>query len=439
MSATIPSPPPDPEAKRSSESPAESNHVPRTIRRPSAGEQVVAYLFILLGVFFLLATQFPLGGSLVLFAIGLAFLVARFTTGHYGFAVPAGILIGLGAFVALNDAGVLRGDNGGWATLLLGAGFLLVYPLGGRFDQVWPIIPAAILMVIGVSLLGAPVLAPLATLAWLGYYWPLGLIAIGLWLLVRDQLPASVRPFARGIFLVVLIAYAVLAVAATSAASPFGTFWYDPTASIPAAVPFGQTTSTLNAPIAATGTLQIANDTSGAIRVVPGSDSNVQVQVIRSAGFGPTPAVSLNPVDGGLLLQARHAGGSFTPSSAVSFVVTAPPSVAVAVEGRSGAVRVEDRQAAVRVTTSSGSIFLAGTFKDTAAIQSSSGSISLQLAADSSTRIEANSSSGTIAVRSLDLTGVSQSDHHLSGTLGTGTGSLSVTTSSGSINLEGTK
>src|SRR5262245_39088676 len=83
-----------------------ARRAPAPISRPSRSN-IAACALILFGVLFLIATVVPIGGGVFLLGLGLAFLVARLTTGRYGYAVPAGILTGLGIFVTLQEAGAL--------------------------------------------------------------------------------------------------------------------------------------------------------------------------------------------------------------------------------------------------------------------------------------------------------------------------------------------
>src|SRR4051794_15999235 len=81
---------------------------------------------ITLGVVFLLGNLVPERGrgGLILIGLGAAFMVGRLTTGRYGYAVPAGILMAIGAHVSLQDVEGLRGiASGGLFFLLLGLGF----------------------------------------------------------------------------------------------------------------------------------------------------------------------------------------------------------------------------------------------------------------------------------------------------------------------------
>src|SRR5882762_10836141 len=68
---------------------------------------------ITLGVVFLLGNLVPERGrgGLVVLGLGLAFLIGRITTGRYGYAVPAGLLLGIGSFISLQDLQPVRGGG----------------------------------------------------------------------------------------------------------------------------------------------------------------------------------------------------------------------------------------------------------------------------------------------------------------------------------------
>lgn len=348
------------------------------------------------------------------------------------------------------------------------------------------------MLAMGVAMLDASALAPLAPYASLASYWPIVLVAIGLWILVRDALPSTVRSAARALVVATLILLGVLAIAVTVAASvnPSGVSTVSPF--IPAIEPFtpANATTTLTAPIASGDRIRIVNETGGSTRIISGDGQQVRVQVTRRPGFGPPAQVSLVPGTGEVTLDARNTGGWTRPSPGVSFVVEAPASAAVILQSSSGDVSVGDRQGAVQIDNSSGSVTVArvggpvdvrtssgdisvadvagetslasssgsidgsglrhprgaqsssgrirlsGTFAEDTRIQSSSGSVTVQLSPDSSTRITAQSSSGAISTSGLTLASLQQSRNSLDATLGSGDGTLAITTSSGSIHLE---
>src|ERR1700730_2536196 len=105
-------------------------------------------VLITLGVVFLLGNLVPerSRGGLVVLGLGAAFLIGRITTGRYGYAVPAGILLAIGTYLSIHDAQGARGmQSAGWFFALLGLGFGLVYLIGLRPAAVWPLFPATVL------------------------------------------------------------------------------------------------------------------------------------------------------------------------------------------------------------------------------------------------------------------------------------------------------
>src|SRR5438105_13556080 len=70
---------------------------------------------ITMGVVFLLGNLIPERGrgGLVILGLGVAFLIGRATTGRYGYAVPAGILLAIGSYTALQDMQNFQPARGG--------------------------------------------------------------------------------------------------------------------------------------------------------------------------------------------------------------------------------------------------------------------------------------------------------------------------------------
>jgi hypothetical protein len=138
-------------------------------------------ILIVLGVVFLLAEQGRVGTQSVVTAIGVAFLVAFFYTRNYAFLVPGGILTGLGFGIIYQS----QADRG-WAVLLgLGLGFVSIYVLdvltgGRRGGQWWPLIPGGILAFFGLA-------EASGIMGTIGRWWPVLLIAIGIYLLFRRR------------------------------------------------------------------------------------------------------------------------------------------------------------------------------------------------------------------------------------------------------------
>ena len=142
------------------------------MRRP---ELFAGLLLIGLGVLLFVAMQSGVGPEAIPAVIGAVFLVAYAVTRSYGFLIPGGILTGLGTVVVLG----------------LGTGFLLVAVVdqiveGVHPARLWPLIPGGILALVGISELEGTT----EVLRW----WPLLLVAAGVWLIVtRGRPPRSRR------------------------------------------------------------------------------------------------------------------------------------------------------------------------------------------------------------------------------------------------------
>jgi hypothetical protein len=434
-----------------------------TLLAPTSGGAIVAYLLILFGVLFLIGTFIPLGAGVFVLGVGLAFGVARLVTGRYGFAVPAGLLVGLGLYLSLRDSGVVLTYEAGSALIFAGLGFLAIYPIGGSRQHYWPLIPGAILVVLGLVQIEAAALAPLAVYSWATYFWPVALILLGLSILARDALRPVIWLAVGAVLLVAVVVSAGLAA--------------------------GQPTA-LTAQISAGQTLQIANLTGGSVLVIPGNSGQVHATATRQLGLGPPGPVNLGPSGNSVTLEARSSGAWPNESPQMSLVVAAPPNVPLVVEGSSGDVTIADRTAPVQVRvssgnvmvsrvagpadlttssgairaadvtgaliarassgaidgtglrhpmsveTSSGNIRLSGTFSDSVSVRATSGNVTLGLAPDSSTRISITNTSGGIWTGSLPLANISQSPHQLAGTLGSGDGTLTIQTTSGDVRLD---
>ena len=130
-------------------------------------------------------------GTLILPTLGAIFLAWSITTRRAGLMVPAGIFIGLSIGTWLVTSDWITRNLGGEA---IGGVFLLAFALGWASITVltrvftnelrwWPLIPATVLALIGTALLSGEL--GLQALTWLGYIWPLGLVAAGLFLLLR--------------------------------------------------------------------------------------------------------------------------------------------------------------------------------------------------------------------------------------------------------------
>ncbi len=417
--------------------PLDSDPYPRSGSALSRGFLPLA--LITLGVVFLLSQLVPDRGrgALIVFGLGAAFAVGRLTTGRYGYAVPAGLLMALGVFIMVQEFNVLglqtRGiSSGGLFFVLLGLGFAAVYVIGLRPATIWPLFPAVILVGLGLVLLGAASLGPLASLSWITSYWPVALVLLGGWLLVRELIPAPVRRPIATLGGLALLAYGILAAAASVAAG--GALARTGIAPGFGTAPFADTIER-NEPIAAGQTLTITN-TNGPT-IVHGGDSDT-VHVVASRHFaigGQGPDVQLSPTASGWSLSSTTSGrgGSlFGDASWVEYQVEVPAGVAVTTQSTNGQVQIDGVTGPVDATTTSGSLNLSNLSGPVHA-QASSGSMTLDNLVGG---VRASASSGSI--KGTQLRHVQQ--------VQTNSGSVSleavfsdatqITSSSGSVHLK---
>jgi Putative adhesin len=452
-----------------------------------APRPVVPIVLIALGCVLLVANVLPdpLRGGLSLAGLGLAFLVARVVTGRYGFAVPAGILLALGAYAIADPTGMVSGraglrQSGGWFFLLLGLGFVAVYVIGWRPRAVWPLFPAFVLIVVGLTFFGLALATGVQPLTWVVGYWPLLLVLVGAWLLLRDRVPSAVQRPIAAIGVLAILAYALLVAVSIVDTDSQQTM---PPGRRLSAFQSGLTplddALRLSAPIAAGGTLRVDNP-NGRTTIRGGAGPDVQVVAHRHAGGpGRPPDVRLEPDGAGLALTATDAAGfgwfGFG-GSWVDYEVDVPAGTPLAVRAGSGEVSVADVTGAVDVQagsgrvslsndggpatvrtgsgsvqltnlggevrvatgsgsvrgtglahvrdvrTGSGSIDLEGVFAEDAGLRTASGSIRVRAAPGSSAQVEATSTSGEVRVPSA--------------VIGAGAGRLTLESSSGSIRVD---
>ena len=156
---------------------------------------VVGVVLVLLGVWFLVVQFVPgLGGwiniawswPLLIMSVGAFLLLFGLLVGAPGMAVPAVIVAGIGGILYYQNA---TGDWTSWSYLwtlipgFVGVGVILAGLLGGDFrgsltEGGGLIIISLILFFIFASIMGGWNL--------LGDYWPVLLILLGVWLLIRQ-------------------------------------------------------------------------------------------------------------------------------------------------------------------------------------------------------------------------------------------------------------
>jgi hypothetical protein len=454
-------------------------------------------VLITLGVVFLLGNLIPdrARGGLIVFGLGIAFMVGRLTTGRYGYAVPAGLLMAVGAYIGIQELQLLARTSGpGLFFVLLGLGFVLIYLIGSRRSAIWPLFPALILLGVGFVIFGARVLAPLTSFTGIVSFWPVALVLFGVWLIFRDSLPAPARRPIATLGGLALLAYCLLAAGAAVASSgatvarppfvwSFGPSPLTDTVQRDAAIDQGKTLT--------------VNSGSGQVSVRLSTDANVHVTATRHYGVGgQPPEITLRPTNDGLTLEASDSNANFPlfgpgRSNWVDYSIDVPKGAAVSVQTGSGAVDVDGIKGNVeanagsgqmrlinidgnvqartgsgtidlgaisgtvkaeassgqitgsnlehvqQVTTGSGDIALAGRFNESSKIQASSGSVELKLQPGSNVLVDVKTSNGPIS-DNAPLQNVVKEPHKLSGTVGSPANNaptVSVETSSGSVTL----
>lgn len=158
------------------------------MERKRNGGLVGGLILLIVGVIALLGQLLPdslggLFGTFLLLGLGLAFMAIGIVTRESGWFIPGGILTGLGAGTALLTSSLinsLSGDEGGWFLLIFAAGWVLIPIMSVIFTKEthwWALIPAAIIGLVGLSVLYGGVF--MNALEWVGKLWPVVLIIAG--------------------------------------------------------------------------------------------------------------------------------------------------------------------------------------------------------------------------------------------------------------------
>lgn len=154
----------------------------------TSDKRVTGIVLVALGLLLFASQVFSLG-LLMLPLLATGFIAAAFATRQVGWLVPGGILagIGLGAFLIEGPLAALPEPASGGVFLLSFAGGWLSISLLSRLlsgtTVHWPLVPAAVMAVIGGLVLLGDVGQQVLKLA--GYAWPLALVAAGVYMLLR--------------------------------------------------------------------------------------------------------------------------------------------------------------------------------------------------------------------------------------------------------------
>jgi hypothetical protein len=163
-----------------------------TVRRP-AGKLIAGTILVLAGAFALLGQFVSFNPGFFPLWLGAIFLAAGIITRNTGLLVPGGILSGIAAgsmlVIGPYDASpdplqggmFLLAFAGGWALISL----LSPITNPGHKVSLWPLVPGGILALIGAALVvDGPALKALEIV---GQGWPLVLIAVGLYIMLRRK------------------------------------------------------------------------------------------------------------------------------------------------------------------------------------------------------------------------------------------------------------
>jgi len=146
-------------------------------------------ILISIGLFALLEQLVPIEwGLYFLPVLALIFLLAGFLERRPGLLIPGGILAGIGAGAILVQSPLFalsEPARGGLFLLAFAAGWALITAasfLVGKL-MLWPLIPAAVMAFFGAALFAGSL--GLQLMIAFGYIWPVILIAIGAYLILR--------------------------------------------------------------------------------------------------------------------------------------------------------------------------------------------------------------------------------------------------------------
>lgn len=163
----------------------------KLVSKKNRSKILIGIIFILLGIYFLLINLGlwkGVAGNLFLVVLGVAFVAAFYISGRaVGFLIPGFILSFLGLVLALLQSGLVD-EKKYWPLIItsVALAFICVYLLGTRKEELWPLVSGIVLLILS-GLLFATTFGLLDWDFWslLGYFWPIVLIFLGIWILLR--------------------------------------------------------------------------------------------------------------------------------------------------------------------------------------------------------------------------------------------------------------
>jgi len=168
------------------------------MQRRTRGAIVGGAVLIIVGILTFVGQLIPdamgeLFGTFLLLGLGIIFLIAGIITRESGWFIPGGILTGLGAgvgFITSSFAERFTVDEGGLFLMIFAAGWFLIPIMSIIFSDerhLWALIPGVIIGLVGFAVIYGGVF--MDVLEWIGYLWPLALIAAGVYILWRIRHP----------------------------------------------------------------------------------------------------------------------------------------------------------------------------------------------------------------------------------------------------------
>ncbi len=157
--------------------------------KPNRDRVILAVMLIIIGLLTFISqiVDVPSIELLILPGLALIFLIWGLLTREIGLIIPGGILAGvaLGVYLIAGPFADLAEEDMAGVFMLGCVDIALLSPLTKQKFQWWPLIPGAIIGLVGLALVRGG--AALQVLEIIGYAWPLVLVAIGAYLLLRRR------------------------------------------------------------------------------------------------------------------------------------------------------------------------------------------------------------------------------------------------------------